>query len=553
MAESRSDLAALSRRLAGPEKQALDRLLTEAAPPWLPQPGPQADAYLSEADFLFYGGAAGGGKTDLAIGLALTAHRRSIVFRREYAQLQAVVDRVAEILGGREGYNAQDKVWRLPSPAPKARGASPEGGAEERRLEFGAAQHPGDERRFQGRPHDLKVFDEVTHFQESQFRFLCGWNRTVTPGQRCRVVATGNPPSDAEGEWVIRFWAPWLDPGHPVPAAPGELRWFAMLDGEDREVEGPALFVHKGEQVTPQSRTFIPSRVEDNLFLADSGYRSVLQGLPEPLRSQMLMGDFGAGREDDPWQAIPTAWIEAAQARWRPEGPPGGRGVMDALGVDVARGGRDSTVLSPRHGDWFGAQTVAAGAETPDGPAVAALVLTHLRDGAPVQIDIVGPGASVHDHLVSNGIQSVPMNGAEASTATDRSGRLRFVNRRAEWWWAMREALEPGAGGLGDRAGAGGAGYPRSAGGAGYPRSAGGDGIALPPDRALLADLAAPRWKLTARGIQVESKEEIVKRLGRSPDRGDAAVYALKATPRRRDRARRRVRSVERGYDPHGW
>ena len=161
-----------------------------------------------------------------------------------------------------------------------------------------------------------------------------------------------------------------------------------------------------------------------------------------------------------------------------------------------------------------------------------------------MQIDIVGPGASVHDHLVSNGIQSVPMNGAEASTATDRSGRLRFVNRRAEWWWAMREALEPGAGGLGDRAGAG---------GAGYPRSAGGDGIALPPDRALLADLAAPRWKLTARGIQVESKEEIVKRLGRSPDRGDAAVYALKATPRRRDRARRRVRSVERGYDPHGW
>ena len=552
MAESWSDLAALSRRLAGPEKRALDRLLTEAAPPWLPQPGPQTNAYLSEADFLFYGGAAGGGKTDLAIGLALTAHRRSIIFRREYAQLQAVVDRTAELLGGRGGYNGQNKVWRLPDRPGEARG---NGG---RRLELGACQHPGDEQRFQGRPHDLKVFDEVAHFLESQFRFLCGWNRTTAAGQRCRVVATGNPPSDAEGEWVVRFWAPWLDPRYPDPALPGELRWFAVLDGEDREVAGPARFVHKGEEVTPKSRSFIPSRVEDNLFLVGSGYKAMLQALPEPLRSRMLKGDFAAGQEDDPWQVIPTAWIAAAQARWRPDGKtaavsggmdagtmdaPGimdAPGTMDALGVDVARGGRDRTILSPRHGTWFAEQEVRAGADTPDGPAVAALVVRALRDGAPVQIDIVGPGASVYDHLVSNGIQAVAMNGAESSSATDRSGKLRFANKRAEWWWAMREALDPGR-------------PPHAPGGPGPLRSGSHGEIALPPDRALLSDLAAPRWKLTARGVRVEGKEEIVKRLGRSPDRGDAAVYALKATPRRRERGPRRYERAERGYDPHRW
>jgi hypothetical protein len=59
-----------------------------------------------------------------------------------------------------------------------------------------------------------------------------------------------------------------------------------------------------------------------------------------------------------------------------------------------------------------------------------------------------------------------------------------------------------------------------------------GAGIALPPDPALAADLAAARWKFTARGIQVELKTEIIRRLGRSPDRGDAVIMAASiATP----------------------
>ena len=61
-------------------------------------------------------------------------------------------------------------------------------------------------------------FDEIGHFLESQFRFLIGWMRTSTPGERCRVVATGNPPTSAEGEWIIQYWGPWLDPQHPYPA-----------------------------------------------------------------------------------------------------------------------------------------------------------------------------------------------------------------------------------------------------------------------------------------------------------------------------------------------
>jgi hypothetical protein len=492
-------------RLGADDKRDLDRLLTRGTPRWLPLQGPQAEAYDCQADFLFYGGSAGGGKTDLALGLALTAHRRAIVFRREYKQLRAIIDRTAEIVGGLKGFNGRDKIWTLPGA---------------RRLEFGACQHPGDEKGFQGRPHDLKAFDEISHFLESQFRFLCGWLRTTEAGQRCRVLCTGNPPTDAEGEWVIRFWAPWLDEHHPNPALPGELRWYAMIDGTEVEVETGEPFDHKGEIIRPKSRTFIPSSVEDNPFLMGTGYKAMLQALPEPLRSQMLKGDFTKGMEDDPWQIIPTRWIKAAQDRWTPTRPDTS---MTALGVDVARGGRDKTVLSPRFGPWFAEQKVYPGVETPDGPATAALVVAALRNAAPVHIDVVGVGGSVYDHLCGNNVHAVAMNGAAASNATDRSGRLGFANKRAEWWWRMREALDPDYG----------------------------DGLALPPEAELRADLAASRWKLTARGIQVEAKEETVKRIGRSPDRGDAAVYALPTT--RRAARKGGVPRVERSYDPLRW
>jgi hypothetical protein len=43
----------------------------------------------------------------------------------------------------------------------------------------------------------------------------------------------------------------------------------------------------------------------------------------------------------------------------------------------------------------------------------------------------------------------------------------------------------------------------------------------------LLVDLCAPQWKLAVRGIQIESKEDLIKRIGRSPDKGDAVVYAI--------------------------
>lgn len=476
--------------------------------PWEPKWEAQQLAYESGADVVGYGGAAGGGKTDLMIGLALTHHVRSLVLRREGTQLTSIVDRVEDILGSRVGLNASPPPsWRIPGTR--------------KLIEFGSCPNLGDENKHRGRPHDLLAFDEADQFLEAQVRFLMTWCRTTIVGQRTLTLMTFNPPASAEGQWIKVFFAPWLQKNHPRPAQPGELRWFAMLNGVETEVASSAPFLHNGEDIVPQSRTFIPSKVRDNIYLYRTGYMSQLQALPEPLRSQMLHGDFDAGMSDDAMQTIPTAWVEVAQARWV---KPGKLPPMDSLGCDVARGGADNTIIARRHGMWFDELQTHPGITTTDGPKVAGLVVAALRDDAPCHIDIIGVGASPYDFLVQLHLPVIGVNVAEKSDATDRSGRLSFANLRSQLWWKMREALDPMAN----------------------------TGIALPPDPRLKADLTAPRWKLTGSKIMVESREDIVKRIGRSPDWASAAILALIDTPKLPTlRALGVHNSAQREHDPY--
>ena len=398
---------------------------------WTPRSEPQRTALESEADELYYGGAAGGGKTDLLIGAAIARHRRSVVFRREYAQHAAIVDRVTEVLepiADRVGYNGTDRRWRLP------------GG---RVLELGAAQHEDSVRKWRGRPHDGQFFDELPEFTEQQYLFFSGWARTTTPGQRVRIIGAGNPPTDTDGEWVITRWGPWLDEQHPDPAAPSELRWFVRIDGADTEVEGPTPFEHKGETLYPKSRTFIPARLDDNVYLSrDASYRATLQALPEPLRSQLLYGDHTIGLADHEWQVIPTAWVREAQDRWTPDG---GRGkAVTALGIDVAQGGADQTVIVRRHGRWFSMPETVPGAEVPHANVNADHVKRALAFGGVANIDADGIGASTYFLVkATHPLDVRSYRGGDATEATDASGVLSFLNVRAAAYWKLREALDP--------------------------------------------------------------------------------------------------------------
>jgi len=424
----------------------------------------------------------------------MTEHRNSIIFRREYPQLAGLVLRSQELLMDTTAvYNSMNKVWRnIP------------GG---RRLEFGAVQYERDKYKFQGRAHDLKGFDEITNFTLGQYIFLSGWLRTAEPGQRTRIVATGNPPQDEGGLWVIERWAPWLDEEHPdYPETPGKLRWYStMPDGKEVERENGDPFEAEGpngiEVITPRSRTFYPASIEDNPYYMETGYKSMLQSLPEPLRSQLLFGDFSIDQEGDPWQVIPTAWVKAAMERGKERNMP--NVPLTQVGVDVARSGKDKTVFAPRYGNWFGSLVRKSKQDT---MKTAEQIRDFIWEEGIAVVDIIGVGAGSYDRArqfpkIAGKVRA--FNAAAVAKRgndyiLDSSGKLQFVNMRAYGYWNMREILHPETG----------------------------DDISLPNDKKLLQDLTAPKWLMRTNGIQIEAKEKIKERLGRSPDDGDAVVMA---------------------------
>src|ERR1700744_4281438 len=109
-----ADLEQYVSRLTGAEKAELDKILyQELKSKWIPEPAnkPQVAAYYSEADLLLYGGSPGGGKTDLLVGLALTQHQASVIFRRQSTDLRGIEERIIQLMG-RDGWNGADKIFR---------------------------------------------------------------------------------------------------------------------------------------------------------------------------------------------------------------------------------------------------------------------------------------------------------------------------------------------------------------------------------------------------------------------------------------------------------
>lgn len=517
MSQTVADLRALEQRIAqlSPEQRIrLEELANEGLRRrFTPLPGAQTMAYESLADVLLYGGSAGGGKSGLLIGTAVTRHHRSLIFRRESTELDGLIAESRQLLGGEKGasYNGKDLEWTY------------DGG---KSLRFGGMKEAEDWRKYAGRPRDLMGFDEAAEFLEVQVASVIAWLRSTIKDQRKRVILATNPPRSTDGAWIVKWFAPWLDPNFSNPAKPGELRWAIYVDNQMEWVEGPGEYRRKGEAYSARSYTFIPAKLEDNPFLSDTDYKSTLQNLPPVLREQLLKGNFFAGRADHDWQVIPTEWVRLAQARWKPDGAAGL--MMTTISCDVAQGGSDLTTLSPRYGTWFANLITKPGADTPDAPSVAGLISINRRHGAGVVVDIGGGyGGGVVSFLKENNIDSVGFNGSHKSVRKTRDGLLGFVNKRAEAMWLFREALDPG--------------------------QEGGSPIALPPDQVLADDLTSPRWVLRTNGIQVESKDDIRKRLGRSTDRGDAVVMCwsegeILAVRKMKSLSHGRTPVVNRGY-----
>ncbi len=244
-----------------------------------------------------------------------------------------------------------------------------------------------------------------------------------------------------------------------------------------------------------------------------------LWGEDSALYKNRCLGQFASAELDG---IVPLAWVEDANARWMllfgdrlgasttrdPElGTPAIMTLdepLHVIGADIARAGGDKSVFALRQGNAVLELRRDAFTDnlTVLGDKIAAIQDQHpTPEGreAKIVVDCDGLGVGVHDNLRTDGRNTVAFHGSGATKRRDATGEIGFKNVRAAAWWNMREMLDPAAE----------------------------LEVALPPDDKLTGDLCSARQRLISGSrIQVESKEEIVKRLGRSPDDGDAVVMA---------------------------
>jgi hypothetical protein len=228
---------------------------------WKAQKGPQAEAIAATwARELFFGGARGGGKTDLLLAdfLQDVPHYESnwqgILFRRTYPELLEVIRRSQDMYAptGGEWYE-QKKEWRWPNGAC---------------LRMAYLERTADATRYQGHQYTWIGWEELTQWPTDEgYRLLIAcnrWTKASVPTKRIR--STGNP-GGAGHHWVKQRFIDYAPKGY-VP----------YLDPE-----------------TKFSRIFIPSRVQDNkiLMAIDPGYVDALRGVgsPEMVRA-WLEGDW---------------------------------------------------------------------------------------------------------------------------------------------------------------------------------------------------------------------------------------------------------------------
>lgn len=220
-----------------------------------------------------------------------------------------------------------------------------------------------------------------------------------------------------------------------------------------------------------------------------------------------VLGEFAGSDEDG---VIPhLEWIEQANDRWRAiderlrTDSEFTLGPLTSLGVDVARTGADRTVVAKRYRRVIREFLSWKGQDTRETSSKVGVII--MNEGVAV-VDVIGIGAGVVDNIREEiGPTKVQaFNAAERTDLVDKSGEIQFTNKRAASWWTLRELLDP----------------------------ANKYGLALPPDDTLTGDLLAPRWRMMAGGkIQIEAKDDIRKRIGRSPDYGDALAMAFFLEP----------------------
>lgn len=211
---------------------------------------------------------------------------------------------------------------------------------------------------------------------------------------------------------------------------------------------------------------------------------------------------------------IHRQWVEAAVARGRQWAADKSRAKHPwAVGADPANSDAGDEAATA----WFqGAHCVEIeSAPCPDANSYGVQVWLKaqtrgIADGQLLGVDGIGVGAGTVNRLREMGVAVAALNsgGKPSSRVTkgeDGKGVAydanQFLNLRAQMYWQAREDLQYGR-------------------------------VGVPDDPQLIEELVTPTYEVRNGKVVIEPKDDVKRRLGRSPNKADAFVYGNWVRPR---------------------
>lgn len=300
--------------------------------------------------------------------------------------------------------------------------------------------------------------------------------RNLTTGRENRVLAIGNPIQQSGPFWEACNSQTWSYIHISGLEHPNVITGDEIIPGAiSREWVIGMTIDHctVADEMTPNA-FFIPwwNKGEGQWFVPDSVYLSRVLGIAPGINERQL---------------IPLEWIRIAQGTTiRPLGE-------KIIGLDPSRGGDMAAMVGRQGGKvaWIKRRKLTSknkGVEIAEWLKEEMILLGATK----AYIEDVGIGAAAVDIGRQMGLPIISVYPSGKATQSKK-----FHNKRAEMWWQVRYRLQK-------------------------------ELLELPDDDMLEADLCAPEYEFDLNGrIQIEKKENIRKRIGRSPDSGDALAISF--------------------------
>jgi len=367
--------------------------------PYIPQVPTERQArfILSKNGELFYGGAAGGGKSSALLMCALqyvnTPKFSALILRKSYTDLSlpgALIPRSHEWLAGTEAvWNAMDKRWTFPNGST---------------LSFGYLDATSSEYRYQSSEFQYIGFDELTQFPENQYLYLFSRLRKLKGHEVPLRMCSASNPGGLGHDWV-------------------KARFIGLSD----------------EWLEQNDRTFIPAKLEDNPYI-HGDYELNLNKLDAVTRDQLRHGDWDVQLEGNLFRRANLKIVEAISG-----GTPRFVRYWDLAGTE-AKKGRDpdhtaGLLLGILHGKYYVCDMVRVRLDPGDVENI--VKQTAIMDGHNVSIGMEQePGSSgkaVIDHYARNVLVGFDFRGyhntgskierSKVASAASSNGNLNIMSR----------------------------------------------------------------------------------------------------------------------------